>query len=214
MCICCSNKINANTNKDKRKQKLIEWHKNNQHPLKGTKRPPHVIDALKKANTGRELSKEHKKKLSIRNSGDGNPMYGKKHTKDNIKKMCTIQQKIARRGEECNFYGKCYHGKGGWYTNDETKIWMRSTWELKFAKYLDLNNIQWTFEKNIFPIIYNDKKGTYRPDFYLIDLDLYVEIKGWWRDDAKIKYTAFKEQYKNIQIEIYDSKKLKELKII
>jgi len=43
---------------------------------------------------------------------------------------------------------------------------------------------------------------------------MYIEIKGWWRDDAIIKFKCFKEQYKDVNIEIYDKSKLKELKIL
>ena len=78
LCLKCSNKINSNTNLNIRKNKLKDWYKTHDHPLKGTKRPDHVIEALKKANTNRPLTEEHKKKLSIMNSGNGNPMYGKK----------------------------------------------------------------------------------------------------------------------------------------
>lgn len=215
LCLKCSNKINSNKNLNVRKSKLKEWYKNHVHPLSGTKRPQYVIDAIKKAITGVPLSDETKKKLSIRNSGNGNPMYGKKHTKESLEKMCKIQKIKVRKGKNSNFYGKCYHGKGGWYEcKNGSKIWMRSSWEIKFAEYLDNKNIDWLFEPRTFPIIYENKEGTYKPDFYLILDNLYIEIKGYWRDDAFIKFESFKEQYKDIKIDVYDGEKLKELKII
>jgi predicted nuclease of restriction endonuclease-like RecB superfamily len=33
------------------------------------------------------------------------------------------------------------------------------------------------------------------PDFYVVDLDVYVEVKGWWRDDAREKFNAFVSEY-------------------
>ena len=47
----------------------------------------------------------------------------KKHTKEDIEKMCKIQKIKTKRGKNCNFYGKCYHGKGEWYNcKDDSKI--------------------------------------------------------------------------------------------
>jgi len=215
LCLMCSNKINANTSIETKKCKISEWYKTHVHPLKGTKRPEHVKEALKKSNIGRIRTDKEKENLSIRTSGENNPMFGKKHTEESLIKMRKIQKEIARRGEKCNFYGKCYHGKGNWYEcKDGTKIWMRSSWEIKFAKYLDENNINWEFEIKTFPIIYDNKEGTYTPDFYLIDENKYIEIKGRWRGDAETKYIAFIKQYENISIEIYEMDKLKELKIL
>jgi len=214
LCLKCSNKINANSNKERKLERLREWHKTNTHPLKGTTRPDHVKKALIDSHLGVPMLEEVKRKLSLKNSGKGNPFYGKKHTKESIEKMRKIQKEIVRKGKDSNFYGKCYHGKGNWYYKDSIKIWMRSSWEIKFAEYLDKKNIKWKYESKTFPIKYNNKDGTYTPDFYLNDNDSYIEIKGFWRDDALEKYTAFNKQYENIKIEIYDINKLKELEIL
>lgn len=37
------------------------------------------------------------------------------------------------------------------------------------------------------------------PDFYVPSLDLYVEVKGWWRDDAKEKFDAFIALYPTLR---------------
>lgn len=241
-CLKCSNKINANTNLELRVEKSKEWHKNNKHPLKGTKRPQHVIDAIRKAATGRIRSQEELEGLSKRTKGENNPFYGKKHSEESLEKMSTkiikrgkdhplygikrskevvermraTQIKIAKRGKDSNLYGNSYHGKGVWYLDkNNNKIWLRSSYEEKFAIYLDTNNINWVYEPQAFPIVYgkSNKEGTYRPDFYLVDLDKYIEVKGWWRDDALEKYEAFVNQYPHLIIEVYDKKKLRELGI-
>jgi very-short-patch-repair endonuclease len=109
LCLLCSNKINANSNTEIKNQKISNWFKKNEHPLKGKPRPEHVKDALLKSNIGRKKSEETLKKMSILFSGDKNPMYGKKHTEEALEKMKKIQEKIARKGEKCNFYGKNYN---------------------------------------------------------------------------------------------------------
>lgn len=78
---------------------------------------------------------------------------------------------------------KVTHGKRCLYKS----VYMRSTFEQRFAEYLDKNNLKWSYEPKSF-LVCNDK--TYTPDFY-VDCFGYVEIKGWWRDDAKEKYEWF-----------------------
>ena len=82
---------------------------------------------------------------------------------------------------------------------------MRSSWEIKIAKHLDESNLSWEYEPYAFPItfIYNSiqKHGTYRPDFKVVNksgIIEYWEVKGWWRDDAKVKYEAFLQQHNPI----------------
>ena len=62
------------------KRKIGEAHK-------GRKKPKHVIDALRKANTGKKLSEEHKSKISKIH-------LGRKHTEEHIKNAAE-----AKRGK-------------------------------------------------------------------------------------------------------------------
>jgi len=217
LCLNCSNKKNANTNTKQRVDKLKQWYFENENPRKGIKRPQHVVDALKKANKGREKTQKEREYRSKLFSGTGNPMYNKKHTEESLKKMIDFQKtNLSIRGENSNFYGKKpKHGNGSWYVcKDGSKVWMRSSWEIKLAKYLDQNNIEWLYEPKTFPINYGNKKGTYSPDFFLVKEKYFIEVKGWWRDDAFVKYSSFLKQYPNIVIKLYDKLKLKELKIL
>lgn len=43
------------------------------------------------------------------------------------------------------------------------------------------------------------------------DLDIYIEVKGRWRDDAEAKFQAFKQQYPEIIIQVLDKNKLTNL---
>ena len=53
---------------------------------------------------------------------------------------------------------------------------------------------------------------TYTPDFYLPDLDKYIEIKGYFWGDAQEKWDWFHKEHKNS--ELWNKNKLKELKIL
>lgn len=44
-------------------------------------------------------------------------------------------------------------GKGDWYiTKFGEKIWLRSTYEIEYARYLDRNNIYWLYESECFKL--------------------------------------------------------------
>lgn len=122
----------------------------------------------------------------------------------------------AQRCPKCNgiFHkGKNHHNYGKPIISKRIKykgIWMRSSWEIKYAKYLDKNNIKWQYEPKAFDL----GNTTYTPDFYLPKQNLWIEIKGWWRGDAKVKFNTFKRQYKNIKIDVLREKHLKSMKIL
>jgi len=110
---------------------------------------------------------------------------------------------IRMSGENSPFYGKvATHSKGDYYKG----IWMRSSWEIAYAKWLDKKDIKWLYEPKAFKVSYringNIKNGTYRPDFYLPETDEYIEIKGWWRGDALDKFNAFIKEYPEINTEV------------
>jgi len=89
-------------------------------------------------------------------------------------------------------------------------IWMRSTWEVAYAKYLIKNKIKWQYESKTFDL----GNTTYTPDFYLPESDTYVEIKGYWRKDAKKKIKLFRKIFNKITLRIYNEKSLKKLGIL
>jgi hypothetical protein len=60
---------------------------------------------------------------------------------------------------------------------------LKGKWELEFAKWLDQNKIEWTNKiLKPFSYIWENNNHLYFPDFYLIDYNLYVEIKGYERE--------------------------------
>ena len=76
------------------------------------------------------------------------------------------------------------------YTHrDGSVILMDSTWEVAMATRLDELEVNWQRDPNM-KLEYRTRGGrkrNYIPDFYLPDLDLYVEVKGYWTDAAKHK---------------------------
>jgi hypothetical protein len=142
--------------------------------------------------------------------GQNNPMFGIKLLKEKNGNYGK-RHKGLNSGKNNPMYGrpcpsKVNSYKGGYYKN----IWMRSSWEIAYAKYLDENNIDWKYEYKTF----NLGESTYTPDFYLTKTKEYIEIKGYWREGTKEKFELFKQLYPNIKITIIGNEKLKELKIL
>ena len=65
----------------------------------------------------------------------------------------------------------------------------QSSWELIFIKYCLNNGIKFRRCNEHFDYVFEGKKHKYYPDFYLIDEERYVEVKGFpsKRTDAKIQ---------------------------
>ena len=119
-------------------------------------------------------------------------------------KKCS--EKLFSGKNSCMFGKIAKHGIWGEYNG----IKMRSSYELNFAKWCNLSYIKWEYEPNTFDL----GDTTYTPDFYLAEFDLWIEIKGYWRDDAKKKYNKFLKLYPNIYIKVFNEKRLKNMRIL
>ncbi len=219
-CHCCAGKINASKNKEIRIQKIKEFWKCNKHPRLGVK---HRAESKRQISETRLAnppicSQETRQKLSDANRGEKNGFYGKKHNKETRKIMSEKAKLRAKTGKDSILYGNKYFAKPIPYTMLCGEIInMRSSWEIKVAKYLDGQDIKWKYESQTFPVIYEFegkiKEGTYIPDFLLDGGEIW-EVKGYWRKDAQIKFEAFKKQYPNERIRLLQKIELVEMGIL
>lgn len=96
------------------------------------------------------------------------------------------------------------------YRGLNKEINMRSGWEVKYAEYLDKSNVEWEYE----PEGYKLSNGRiYIPDFKL-STNVIIEIKGWWREDAKIKWKMFCEEYPNLNKKVLMKNDLKDIGVL
>lgn len=105
-------------------------------------------------------------------------------------------------------------GNSEWHNQYGIRIEYKDTildsyWELEFAMFMDKHNIKWD-RNNITPFIYvfENSEHRYFPDFYLLDYDLYIEIKGYCTEKDKAKWDQFDKK-----LDIYFLRDLKELDI-
>jgi len=84
--------------------------------------------------------------------------------------------------------------------------------EKEFAKILDFYNIKWQYEPKTFPLEFDDEgKPTlsFTPDFYLSELDLYIELTTLnqslvTKKNKKIR--KIRELYPNVNIKLFYKK--------
>lgn len=100
----------------------------------------------------------------------------KKAKKEYKNKIGWWDEKVVR---QC----KKYNGRGiqGYYFNKSKQkyVWLRSSFEYIYAKWLDYNKFSWDVERERFKV----KEKTYKPDFFIYDkqkLVKIIEIKGYW----------------------------------
>lgn len=151
---------------------------------------------------GHITSEETKRKISRAQKGQKSHWFGKvgphkmPHT-EKTKKIISEKCKGKTNGKKNGMYGKSSLksgiGKGSYYNSPlQDKIWLRSTYELAYAKYLDSQKILWYYEIQTFEL---SDEMTYTPDFFLPKYEKFIEIKGYMLPKAKIKINKFKEEY-------------------
>ena len=132
-------------------------------------------------------------------NGFQSPFLGKSHT-DESKKL--IGQKMTKN----NNGGKCK-----WFSftkKDGNEIKLQGTWEVRFAKVLELIDENWIkigVGHKGHSFIWKDEKEKehyYTPDFFSPKLNKYFEVKGYWWGDDKNKMKQVISQNKEIKIEI------------
>ena len=207
---CNTEKKNSNSRRNHERlcnlnpERQYTYLQNNKEEIKEKK----LLGIIKKSNQfikARELSlpvpavsAKTRQKLSAAN---------KRKTKE-----CRIQQAI-KSSETI----KRKVSEGTWHTSLAQKmhynykgIDLHGKWELKYAKWLDSQNIAWERCKDQFKYIYNDKERKYTPDFYLLESQCYIEIKGYETDKDKAKWSQFPS---HLTLKVLKEKELKSLRL-
>jgi hypothetical protein len=179
-------------------------------------------------NISRQIIVKYLKKYGVETRKKGKPTkrqikkikqaFIEKYGVENISQLPQVKEIVSKKridylkgtnqwvGENNPNYGNRIGKNNGYHfgkRDDLGNIFWRSSWEANIARILNNNNIKWEYEPKRFGL---SSKETYTPDFYLPEYNKYIEVKGWWRDDAKIKYNMFLEEYNEVKIKLIDSK--------
>jgi hypothetical protein len=146
---------------------------------------------------------------------------GRNVVTDELKKCRSINA-IKQRNEKTGFFSedirsnlkiinKTHKGVQGWYFNISMNkwVWLRSTYEFIFAKWLDRTGHLWDVELKKYKI----GNETYRPDFFILDENMniikIIETKGYIQNNSH-KPKLLEELIKTDVILLHlDSKKIK-----
>ena len=134
-------------------------------------------------------------------SGKNAIWYGKHHSEETSDKLSLARIKYLENTPHIKWYI---------VNNGEREIKVQGKWELNVANWLNKNNIKWD------RITIKYKNRRYTPDFYLIDRNEYIEVKGWLKDRDLYKMFLVLQENSNIKIRLLQKnlyKKIDKIKI-
>ena len=181
-------KISASLKGKKGNGALEKWRENNCPWNKGIKYGEEFAEfkeECRERNLGKKLSKKTKMKISV-------ALKGRVPSKDCLKKSVESRKKgmapltnnhklkiakgVVLALQEGNY--------GAWKVSVYGGTVFRSSWEMRVARWLDLNNYSWEYE-GVNNII-ETPHGPYVPDFTL-DGGVRIEVKGNLRSESQEK---------------------------
>lgn len=89
---------------------------------------------------------------------------------------------LNNSSKRCNIYK--WH-----YIKNRKRINMRSGYEVMFAEILDKENLCWEYEPKCFKL---DNGKRYTPDFFLPEQNIWVDVKGKFKESSKEKIEEFR----------------------
>ena len=152
-------------------------------------------EETRKRNGTNKCSIECRKKISKKLLGNTN---GKGHVVSE-KNRRIVGEASLKRIFNSN-YGKDFKYKD---------IYMRSSWEVKVASWLDSQKIKWKYESKECRFKLSNNHY-YIIDFYLPKLNKYIEVKGYWNETSKIKYN---EASKKLNLVVIDGRNINNINL-
>lgn len=128
---------------------------------------------ISESNKGKKLSEESKKKLSesMARAVKENP---DSYSRNNVCGRTKLMETLDSLG-------------------NPTKV--NGGWEFLVSEYLSSRNIRWTNKiTEEFIYFWDGKERRYYPDFYLIDYEIYLEVKGYERERDLLKWETLKDR--------------------
>jgi hypothetical protein len=132
------------------------------------------------------------------------------------KKRKEISVKLAKAWADGKYDGVKV-GRCKWYAfkkTDGTTIKCQGRWELAYARWLDKNSIRFLAHRGRISYEQDNIKRSYYPDFYLIDSNVYIDIKNKYHFSLnEEKFAMIKKQHPEITLKLLFKKDLEKLGI-
>ncbi len=103
-------------------------------------------------------------------------------------------------------------GKSKWYEVAGQKV--QGTWERDIALKLEELGIKWykaKVNKDVWSYTLDGKIRSYTPDIHLVDLDIYLEIKGYWWGNDRAKMDAVISQHPDKKLLIIEKEEYQKI---
>lgn len=185
---CCSESVNRCPAKRKRDSQVKSGKKNPKQSARMKGLTPWNKGIKMPSGTGLKISKTLKASPNVTGRA-------KSQEKEELRKK-KISESAKRNKRSGGYRVGSGRSRGCWYESKFAgKVYLDSSWELAYAKWLDLNQVKWQRCKNKFDYEFDGKKSNYIPDFYLIDLNLFVEIKGYVTERDQAKWKSIRETH-------------------
>jgi len=122
-----------------------------------------------------------------------------------------IPKRSMSESKALELLSKRTHSQHRGYRKDLSNQYFDSAWEANYYRYLQFKRRKFQYEPKAFKVMLPNNKIThYIPDFLI--QDTFIEVKGYWRPDAKLKFKFFKEQYPHIKIAVLGPSQYKKIK--
>lgn len=171
---------------------------------------------------GKKHTEDTKKKISIGYKKAWSNPNSKLNSQENRQRISDSNSQRHANGtfykEVTNPYSRC---RSSWWKSGKRKYYMRSSWEINYAWYLEWlrkkgDIKKWEYEVDTF-WFEAIKRGvrSYKPDFkvYLLDGSIeYHEVKGWMDAKSKTKIQRMAKYYPDIKLIVIDSDSYKNIK--
>lgn len=154
------------------------------HPLTEEERKTRAEYILKYYREHPEARKIHSKLMTICNPAS-NPDVAKKIS-DSMKEWHANNSLPVGCGQCCGRYFRSINGNN---------VWLRSSYETRYAGILNLLNIEWDYELHTFRLPISN--SSYKPDFYIPKYNVFVEVKGYISPENRQKMIEFYNAYPN-----------------
>lgn len=175
------------------------------------------VRAKNSLKTSQRLKKEYQenKRISFFKIYNDGHNWLNRHHSEKTKQILSLKLKNKKMDEKFKEKRRIEMNlryKGGWEASPGRtkkydyespiagKIKVDGKWELSVCIFLDKNKFKWIRNKKRFKYIDNNGKNrTYCPDFYIIDEQKYIEVKGFITELDLIKWSQFPKK-----LEVWD----------
>lgn len=160
-----------------------------------------------KSHKGKKFTAEHRRKLQVSHKEAMQKYKGQ----NNPAKRQEVRAKISssKRRKYATGEQRVRDHRAGAKFREDLGLFFRSRWEANIARCFDLQSIEWRYEPKAFVI---DNSGvTYTPDFYLPELAVWLEVKGYMDVKGRYKISQFRIRYPNESLLVIKEEEYREI---